>query len=877
MGDTIAQTRLENVSKLSNDLLLARGNTLRSGEDSLKLNELMELCTNLQQKVLDLETTKTTQANEIVSLKRRVKKLEKKDKSRTHKLKRLYKGRRIHDIDADEDITLVNDDNKIFDMDALAGEEVFVAEQSGNVVEEVVVVIDAASIIPVSFATITDVEITLAQALVELKSAKPKADKVVIQEPEHGTTITTPTTIIHVPKPPQDKGKGIMIEEPMVEQVKPMKRLEQIRLDEELAFKLQAEEEEERLAKEKAQQIEEANIAWDDVQAKVKADYQLAQRLQAQEEKELTDEEKARLFVQLLKQRRKHFVAKRAEEKRNRPPTRAQQRIIMCTYLKNMEGWKPKSLKNKSFANIQELFEKAMKRVNTFVDYRTELLEESSKKAKIELEENLKKAEAEVMEGSSKRACTELEQENEEEVAIDVVPLATKPPTIVDWKIHKEGNNNYYQIIRADGSSKMYMVFSQILKIFDMQYLEDLYKLVKSKYGSTRPVEDLDLILYVDLKTMFDPHVEDQIWKNQQDYRVLNWKLYDSCGVHSSRMQHVFIHMLVEKRYPLTPATITDMLNKKLQGRIVGIKRLLDNLRVTAAQVCVTAAKLNSGLVTNPIPQQPCNPPPRDDWDRLFQPMFDEYFNPPTIVVSLVPVAAAPRAVDLADSPMSTSIDQDAPSTNTPMVEKNKLDEDLQGTPVDATLYRGMIGSLMYLTSNADHAGCQDTRCITSGSAQFLGDKLVSWSSKKQKSTAISNYGFQFNKIPLYCDNKSAIALCCNNIQLSRAKHIDVRYHFIKERVENGIVELYFVWTEYHLADIFTKPLSRERFNFLIEKLVESLQAVETLQWENILTVGSSSNSGNHSTNSGNPLAFYSQQSSPKLDTSPSYQVSRIK
>ncbi|GJT30316.1 hypothetical protein Tco_1394169 [Tanacetum coccineum] len=132
--------------------------------------------------------------------------------------------------------------------------------------------------------------------------------------------------------------------------------------------------------------------------------------------------------------------------------------------------------------------------------------------------------------------------------------------------------------------------------------------------------------------------------------------------------------------------------------------------------------------------------------------------------------------------------------------------------------------------SDADHAGCQDTRRSTSGSAQFLGDKLVSWSSKKQKSTVISNYRFQFNKIPLYYDNKSAIALCCNNVQHSRAKHIDVRYHFIKEQVENGIVELYFVRTEYQLADIFTKPLPRERFNFLIEKLGMRSMSLETLK-----------------------------------------------
>nr|GEV75436.1 hypothetical protein [Tanacetum cinerariifolium] len=134
---------------------------------------------------------------------------------------------------------------------------------------------------------------------------------------------------------------------------------------------------------------------------------------------------------------------------------------------------------------------------------------------------------------------------------------------------------------------------------------------------------------------------------------------------------------------------------------------------------------LSSGLVPNSVSQQPCIPPNRDDWDYLFQPMFNEYFNPPTISVSLVPVAAAPRAVDLADSPVSTLIDQDAlsisevdlilftrkarndlllgiltsDSVDTPMVEKSNLDEDPQGKPVDATLYCGMIGSLVYLTS----------------------------------------------------------------------------------------------------------------------------------------------------------------------------------
>ncbi|GKE50371.1 hypothetical protein Tco_1481629 [Tanacetum coccineum] len=128
--------------------------------------------------------------------------------------------------------------------------------------------------------------------------------------------------------------------------------------------------------------------------------------------------------------------------------------------------------------------------------------------------------------------------------------------------------------------------------------------------------------------------------------------------------------------------------------------------------------------------------------------------------------------------------------------------------------YSKDIDMLLIAYADADHAGCQDTRRSISGSAQFLGDKLVSWLSKKQKSTAISSTEAEY-----ICLIWSAIALCCNNVQHSRAKHIDVRYHFIKEKVENGIVELYFVRTEYQLADIFTKPLPRERFNFLFEKL----------------------------------------------------------
>ncbi|GJW75643.1 retrovirus-related pol polyprotein from transposon TNT 1-94 [Tanacetum coccineum] len=191
MGDTIAQTRFENVSKHSNDSLLARGNTLRSDEDRLKLEELMALCTTLQNRVLDLEKTKTSQHNEIASLKRRVKKLEKKNRSRTHKLKRLYKVDDVEMFVEEQDVVVkeVNDEVNVVEAINSAKLIVDVAQVSAVSVQ-----VSAASAATTTVGTSTNVEdITLAQALEEMKRTKPKLKGVVIQEKEQG--ISTRTTI----------------------------------------------------------------------------------------------------------------------------------------------------------------------------------------------------------------------------------------------------------------------------------------------------------------------------------------------------------------------------------------------------------------------------------------------------------------------------------------------------------------------------------------------------------------------------------------------------------------------------------------------------------------------------------------------------------
>ncbi|GJT73003.1 retrovirus-related pol polyprotein from transposon TNT 1-94 [Tanacetum coccineum] len=221
---------------------------------------------------------------------------------------------------------------------------------------------------------------------------------------------------------------------------------------------------------------------------------------------------------------------------------------------------------------------------------------------------------------------------------------------------------------------------------------------------------------------------------------------------------------------------------------------------------------------------------------------------------------------------------------NTPMAT-TKLDADLQDTPVDQTKYRSIIRGITYLTTSrldianatficaryqarptdkhlkevkrifrylrqtinmgiwyskvsgfeqiayvdADHAGCNDDCKSTSRGIQFLGDKLVSWSSKKKDCTTMSYAKAEYLSF--------AIAISCNPVQHSRTKHINIRYHFIKEHVEKGTIELYFVGTEYQLADLFTKAILKERFEFLVHKI--GMRCMTPLQLERLAKLSS--------------------------------------
>nr|GEZ39624.1 hypothetical protein [Tanacetum cinerariifolium] len=371
-------------------------------KDRLTLTELMELCAQLQSRVLALDTTKTNQALQIGSLKRREKKIEKKASKRTHKLSILYKigsSRRIKSsneasLDDSEDaskegriIDNLDDDKGVTFVDEAQGRN---DQDMFHTVTAAGVEVSAASTTP----TISIDDITLAKALAAFKSSKHMSSK--------------------------DKGK-----ERMIKPKKPLKKKYQIMIDEEvvrnLDAQLQAElEEEERLARQKE---EEANIALiakcDDVQAMMDADHELAERLQAEAQGELTIKERSE------------------EEKTTNQSSKEESDVYLS---KNIVGFIHNQLKNKSFEEGQKAFNNTISWINSFVPMDKEVTERSSKRAGEKLKSDKSKKQTldkkvEVKEDNDQEEATMkmyMKIIFDDEIALDAIPLATKPPIIVD-------------------------------------------------------------------------------------------------------------------------------------------------------------------------------------------------------------------------------------------------------------------------------------------------------------------------------------------------------------------------------------------------------------------------------------------------------------
>ncbi|GJX17454.1 hypothetical protein Tco_0218286 [Tanacetum coccineum] len=257
---------------------------------------------------------------------------------------------------------------------------------------------------------------------------------------------------------------------------------------------------------------------WEDIRARVEADEELTQKLQAEERDKYSEVDQARMLVDLINQRKRYFAAQKAEAKRNKPMTQAQQRTYMSNYIKHMGSHTLQQLKKLSFDEVKELFETTMKRVNTFTpmesddtvlkvvagsskrDAEQELNQESSKRQKIG--EGLEPAE---------ESRDELSQEQLQQLMIivpeegmNVEALQTKYP-IIDWEVYTEDSRKYWKIIRVGNHTEVYQIFEDMLKNFDRDDLVKLWSLVHERFNSTEPTKDKERELWIELKRLFEP------------------------------------------------------------------------------------------------------------------------------------------------------------------------------------------------------------------------------------------------------------------------------------------------------------------------------------------------------------------------------------
>ncbi|GJS65669.1 hypothetical protein Tco_0680233 [Tanacetum coccineum] len=282
----------------------------------------------------------------------------------------------------------------------------------------------------------------------------------------------------------------------------------------------------------------------------------------------------------------------------NRPRSVAEVRKNICKYLCNQGGYKMINFKGMTYDDISLIFEKVWDQIYDFVPLDSELVipkskgaesvkkssteeekkkDDSSKPAESKRKKTLarKRASGKDSEESAKRQKLEEDTKKEEiqvylnivpvEEGLDVESLATKYPIVDSETQILAIDKYYYQIKRADGSVKHYKIFSAILYDFDRQDVLELYKLVKERF-QTAILEGYDLLLWGDLQTMLEPYEEDDIWRNQQDWNLINWKLHNFCGVHVILMNTgLVIHMMVEKKYSLSQDTLSKMLNRRLE------------------------------------------------------------------------------------------------------------------------------------------------------------------------------------------------------------------------------------------------------------------------------------------------------------------------
>ncbi|GJZ37890.1 ribonuclease H-like domain-containing protein [Tanacetum coccineum] len=307
------------------------------------------------------------------------------------------------------------------------------------------------------------------------------------------------------------------------------------------------------------------------------------------EREQFTIEERAQFLVETIAAQRKFRAAQRAAEIRSKPPTKTQLRNLMMTYLKNTGGYKHSQLKGKTYEEIHELYERQQKRNQDFIPMDSEkeaqksgkrlkrvagsyATQKSPKKPKVmKSVKNVTEEEAAEYEKEKEELRLSLKIISGDDSEVNYEPLSRRFP-IVNWEYKLLGNVDakdmyVYKLTRADGSSSYHGDMQAFLRRLDRQDLNDLYRLVQERFQD-HPLEGHDLLLWGDLRMLFDPDEKDELWMNQLDWKLLKWKLYESCGVHTLFMDGtpMEINMLVEKKYPLIKELLEKMLNLQLEA-----------------------------------------------------------------------------------------------------------------------------------------------------------------------------------------------------------------------------------------------------------------------------------------------------------------------
>ncbi|GKB74445.1 hypothetical protein Tco_0935857 [Tanacetum coccineum] len=554
----------------SNDRHHLGGNTSERAKGGLNLQVLHNTCTLLSQQVLDLQKAKDAQAVEILKLKTRIKRLEKKCKpiishhkawlrsvSKLPRMKKLGKKESISKqgrkntkpgptLDAFND----HDADLAHGIDYMETEEAMNKGRQSNETEELNLEVDtevitedkgSVSTVGVTISTadpelsvveprtpstttsiFDDEDITMAQTLIKMKEEKAKEKGVAFKDVEDSLRpVRSITTLKPLPSiDPKEKGKGILVEEEPVKIKRKDQGIDQIDIDEELAHKLHEEELAEiaRIQEEKAAQEEASSVAimemFDEVQAGIDADALFAAKLQQEEREEYIIEEREKFLAKTIDAQRKFRVAQRAAEIRSRPPTKSQLRNLMMTYLKNMGGYKHSQLKAKTFEEIQAMYERQKKRIDDFQPMDSDDAVKDSKKS---AGEYISKKEEVLKEPDS----TKIESMNKEDAG-------ERESKFYHYDRHG-AEGIYYRIFRSDGSSRWIKTFSEMVTRFDRLDLVELYNL------------------------------------NQERWNLKSWNFYENCGVHTLTLDDgTEIHMLAERKYPLTKETLERMMSLKL-------------------------------------------------------------------------------------------------------------------------------------------------------------------------------------------------------------------------------------------------------------------------------------------------------------------------